>query len=137
MFVKVPCPVFLPNKWRTLQQTEKFKYLEVTFSSDGRQDELDTHIGKTSAVIHQLYQSVVLKQEQCTKAKLSFFRSVFFAILSYGHEYWIMTERVRSQVQADKMGFLQKVRGLSLIDKVKSIDIRKSFNIKLLLFHIE
>ena len=35
----------------TLQQTEKFKYLGVTFSSDGRQDnELDTRIGKASAV---------------------------------------------------------------------------------------
>ena len=40
----------------TLQQTEKFKYLGVTFLSDGRQDnELDTCIGKASAVMHQLY----------------------------------------------------------------------------------
>ena len=48
----------------TLKQTEKFKYLGFTFSSDGRQDnELDTHIGKASAVMRQLYRSVVLKRE--------------------------------------------------------------------------
>ena len=35
----------------TLKQTEKFKYLGVIFSSDSRQDnELDTRIGKASAV---------------------------------------------------------------------------------------
>ena len=76
---------------------EKFKYLRVTCLSDGRQDnELDTSIGKASAVMCQLYQSVVLKQELCTKAKLSVFRSVFVPILIYGHEYWVMTKRVRS-----------------------------------------
>ena len=36
----------------TLKQVEKFKYLGVAFTSDGRQDEeLDTRIGKTSAVM--------------------------------------------------------------------------------------
>ena len=39
----------------TLKQTEKFKYLGVTFSNDGRQDnELETRIGKVSVVIRQL-----------------------------------------------------------------------------------
>ena len=36
----------------TLQQMEKFKYLGVAFSSDGRQDyELETCIGKASTVM--------------------------------------------------------------------------------------
>ena len=41
-----------------------------------------------------------------------------------------MTERVTSRVQAAKMGFLQKVRSLSLLDKVKSTDICQSLNIE-------
>ena len=104
---------------------EKFKYLGVTFSSDGRQyNELDTRIEKESAVMSQLYGSVVLKRELCTKAKLLVFRSVFVPILTYGHECWVMTKRLISRVQAVEMGFLQKFRGLSLFDKVKSNDIR-------------
>ena len=40
----------------TLQQIEKFMYIGVTFLSYGRQDnELDTRIGKASAVMCQLY----------------------------------------------------------------------------------
>ena len=63
----------------TLKQTETFKYLGVTFSGDGRQDnELNTRFGKASAVMHHLYQSVVLKRELRTKANLSFLRLVLF-----------------------------------------------------------
>ena len=58
------------------KQSEKFKYHGVSFTSDGRQNsELDIRFGKASAVTRQLHQSVVLKRELCTKAKLSIFRS--------------------------------------------------------------
>ena len=60
----------------TLKQVEKFKYLGVAFTSDGRQDEeLDTRIGKASAVTQALHYSVVLKQELSKKAKLSIFKA--------------------------------------------------------------
>ena len=61
--------------------------------------------------------------ELCTKAKIFVFTSVFVPILTYGHESWVKTERVKSQVPAAEMGFLRKVRGLFWLDKVKSIDI--------------
>ena len=121
-----------------LKQTEKFKYLGVSFASDGRQNsELDSHIGKASAVARQLHRSVVLKRELCTKAKLSIFRSVYVPILTYGHECWTMTERVRSRVQAAEMGFLRRICGLTRLDKVKSTVIRESLNIESLLLRLE
>ena len=95
----------------TLEQVEKFKYLGVAFTSDGRQDEeLDTRIGKASAVMRALHYSVVMKRELSKKAKLSIFKAVFVPILTYGHESWVMTERMRSQVQASEMRFLRKNR---------------------------
>ena len=48
-----------------------------------------------------------------------------------------MTEKVRSQIQVVEMGFLQKVRGLFILEKVKSIDIRQSLIIEPLLLRIE
>ena len=76
--------------------------------------------------MRQLYRSVLFKREVCTKAKLSVFKSVFVSILTYGHECWVMTERVRSRVQAAEMGLSRKVRGLSLLDKVKSTFVNLS-----------
>ena len=48
-----------------------------------------------------------------------------------------MKERVRSRVQAAEMGFLRRISGLTLLDKVKSADIRESLNIELLLLRLE
>ena len=47
-----------------VKQIEKFKYLGVAFTSDGGQDEeLDTRMGKASAVMQTLHYSVVMKRE--------------------------------------------------------------------------
>ena len=94
----------------TLKQVEKLKYLGVAFTSDGRQDEeLDTRIGKASAVMRALHYSVVIKRELSKKAKLSIFKAVFVPILTYGHESWVMTERMRSRVQGFEMRFLRRI----------------------------
>ena len=46
-----------------LKQSETFKYLGISCTSDDRQNsEMDIRIGKASAVMHQLHRSVVLKQ---------------------------------------------------------------------------
>ena len=122
----------------TLKHVEKFKYLGVAFTSDGRQDEkLDTRIGKASAVMRALHYSVVMKRESSKKAKLSVVKAVFVPILTNGHESWVMTERMRSQVQASEMSFLRKIERVTLFNKVRSSEIRKSLNIEPLLLRIE
>ena len=122
----------------TLKHVEKFKYLGVTFTSDGRQDKkLDTRIGKAIAVMRALHYSVVMKRELSKKAKLSIFKAVFVPTLTYGHESWVMIKRMRSQVQASEMRFLQRIEGVTMFNKVRSSEIRKSFNIEPLLLRIE
>ena len=104
--------VLLVNK-ATLKQVEKFKNLEVVFTSDRRQDDkLDTRIDKASAVMRALHYSVVMKRELSNQAKLSLFKAVFVPISTYGHESWVMTERVRSQMQASEMRFYKKPKKL-------------------------
>ncbi|KAJ8015855.1 hypothetical protein DPEC_G00000750 [Dallia pectoralis] len=48
-----------------------------------------------------------------------------------------MTERTRSRVQAAEMGFLRKVAGLSLRDRVRSSVIREELGVEPLLLCIE
>jgi len=68
----------------TLQQVEKFKYLGVVFTSDGRRNkEIDTRIGEANAALCEPFCSVVTKRELSNTAKLSVFKSVFVPIFTY------------------------------------------------------
>ena len=87
--------------------------------------------------MRQLHRSAVPKRRLCTKAKLSIITSVYDPVLTYGHECWIMNEKVRSRVQAAELRFLRRISGLTLLDKVKSADIRESLNIESLLLRQE
>ena len=100
----------------TPKQVEKFKYLGVTFMSDGRQDEeLDTQISKASAVMQALSFSLVMKQELSKKGKTIIFQNSFCHLSShlwspfFSSMVMVTTQRVRSQVQASEMRFLKKL----------------------------
>ena len=109
----------------TLKQVEKFKYLGVAFTSDRRQDEeLATRISKASAVMRALHYSVAMKRELSKKAKLSIFKAVFVPILTYGYESWVMTKRVRSQVQESEMRFLQKIEEVCCLTRCVGLSFK-------------
>ena len=104
--------------------TKAVKFLGVVYTSDGKQnDELDTRIGKDSAVMRALHYSVVIKRELSKKAKLSLFETIFVPILTYSHKSWVSTEKVRSQVQASEMRFQQRIEGVTLFNKKHSSEI--------------
>ena len=84
-----------------------------------------------------LYRSVVVKRELSRKAKLSIYRSIYVPTLTYGHELWVMTERIRSRIQASEMSFLRRVAGCSLRDRVKSSVTQEELQVEPLLLHIE
>ena len=68
----------LQRNGATLKRVEKFNYLGVAFTSDGRQDEeLDTRIVKASAVMLVLHYSVVMKRELSKKGKALNFQNCF------------------------------------------------------------
>jgi len=68
--IAVLCLTTKPSQWtlqvsgNRLQQVEKFKYIGVGFTSDGRQNgEVDTWIVKANAVLRERYRSVATKRE--------------------------------------------------------------------------
>ncbi|KAK3569395.1 hypothetical protein QTP86_027811 [Hemibagrus guttatus] len=120
------------------EKVEEFKYLMVLFTSEGRVDrEIDRRIGAAAAVMRSMYQSVVVKKELSRKAKLSIYQSIYVPTLTYGHELWVMTERVRSRIQAAEMSFLHRVAGRSLRDRVRSSVTREELRVEPLLLYIE
>ncbi|KAK3541273.1 hypothetical protein QTP86_019410, partial [Hemibagrus guttatus] len=90
---KVACTLQVGGE--LLPQVEEFKYLGVLFTSEGRMDhEIDRRIGAVAAVMQSMYRSALVKKELSQKAKLSIYQSIYVPTLTYGHELWVMTERV-------------------------------------------
>ena len=57
------------------------------------EQEIVRQIDAASAVLRTLYRSIVVKLSQ--KVRLSVHRSIFVPTLTYGHELWVMTRRMR------------------------------------------
>ncbi|KAK3517620.1 hypothetical protein QTP70_013401 [Hemibagrus guttatus] len=55
-----------------------------------------------------MYRSVVVKKELKWKAKLSIYQSIYVPTLTYGHELWVMTERVYPTLFLLKSGMGEK-----------------------------
>ena len=78
---------------------EEFKSLGVLYTSEGRmQLEIDGRIRAALAAMQTLKQSVVVKRELSQKAKLSIYKSIYVPTLTYGHELWVVTKIMRSQI---------------------------------------
>ena len=88
-------------------------------------------------MMRALHYSDALKRELLRKSKLSVFKSIFVPLFAYGHESWLITEKMQSQMQASKMSHLRKIKGVKMFDKVRNTAIRESLNIESLLLRIE
>jgi len=104
---------------------------------EGIRPAFDHQIGVASAVMQTLHRPVVVKKELSQKAKLLIYRSIYVPTLTYGHKLWVVTERTRLWIQAAEMGFLRKVSGLSLRDRVRSSVIQEGLGVEPLLLRIK
>ena len=89
------------------------------------------------AVLRSLCRTVGMKRELSQKAKLSTYQSFFIPTLTYGHEGWVMTKRTRSRIQAAEMGFLRRVAGVSLRDRVRISAIQEGLGVEPLILCVE
>ena len=99
--------------------------------------EIDRRVRAAGAVLHVLHCTVVTKRELNWKANLSIHWSIFVPTLTYGHDRWVITKRMRSRVQAAKMGFLRRVAWVSLRDRVRSSAIQEGLGAEPLLLCME
>lgn len=61
----------------------------------GRQEaELTVRITRTSAVMCQ-FQHLAIKSGEVVKAKFATFDLLLMPILTYGHEFWVITKRMQ------------------------------------------
>ena len=65
------------------------------------------------------------------------YKSLYYPTLTYGHESWVLTDRMRSRVQAAVMRYLRRVAGVHRIDKVSNSTNRQKLNIAQLLLKVK
>ena len=99
--------------------------------------EMDRRFGAASAVMRALRRAVVVKKELSWKAKLSIYWSIYVPTLTYGHELWVVTERMRSRIQVAQMSFFRRVAGFSVRNRVRGSDICREHGAQPLLLCVE
>lgn len=90
-----------------------------------------------STVMQTLHQSVVVKKELNQRAKLLINRSVYVPTVSYGHEPWVVMERMRLRIHTGEMSYLHWESGLFLRDRVRSLVIWEGPGLEPLLLCVE
>ena len=56
---------------------------------------MDRRCAAASAVLQALCQTVMVEREHSQKAKHSIYLSSYVPTITYGHELWVVTERMR------------------------------------------
>ena len=121
-----------------IEQVKTFQYLGVTIDEKGKQDvEINSRIEKTLKMYYSMNKKFIDKKEISRETKMKVFKTIYRPILTFGYESWILTERQKSQIQAMEMKYLQRVRGVTKIDKKRNIDIREDLKIQSTLEFIE
>ena len=113
-----------------LNQVTKFKYLGCITGSKGQIDEeINGRVSKMSQNVGMMYR--ILKDRHVPKkAKLLIHMTILRPILLYGHEYWILTKKLKSKITAADMKVLRLVKGVTRIDRVRNADIYEEFKSK-------
>lgn len=101
------------------------------------QQEVDRLIRAAPALMLSLYCSIWVNRELSQKTKLPIYMSVYVSTLIDYQELWILTERMRLQIQVAKISFLSRVAGLSFRDKVRSSDSWREFRLYISLLQEE
>ena len=99
----------ITSEWSNTEAGREVQVSWVAFTSGGRQDdELDTRVKKASAVTS--FALLGCRETRIVKkGKALNFQNSFIPILTYGHELWVMIERVRSQVQCLRKDYPNKL----------------------------
>ena len=63
------------------------------------------------------------------KLKIKFYMTVIRPVLLYGAECWTVRKKEEQILEKTEMKMLRRIKGVTLRDKVKSVDIRKELGV--------
>ena len=108
-----------------IENVRTMKYLGAMLEEEGWcEAEVDHRIGAASKVIEALSKEVINRRELNKSIKLRVINATVIPTLLYACETWTLLERHKSKVQTFEMRCLRRVKGVTILDKVRNEDIR-------------
>ena len=113
----------------SLRQVNKFKYLGVTISEEGGSEEavrarVSAAWGKWRDI-----SGVISDKNMPRKLKITLYMTVIRPVLLYGAECWTVRKKEEQILEKTEMRMLRRTKGVTLRDRVKSVDIRKELGV--------
>ena len=103
----------------------KFKYLGVTISEEGGSEEAVRARVSAAWCKWRDLSGVICDKNLPRKLKIKLYMTVIRPVL-YGAECWTVGKKEEQILEKTEMRMLRRIKGVTLRDKVKSVDIRKS-----------
>ena len=89
-----------------------------------------------SAAMKTSYASNInfLKMREITeKTKIDVYKTIFCSILTHGCESWVLTNDIRSRIQAAEMKYLRGIKGITRRDVVRNEVMRQQLKVESIL----
>ena len=105
---------------------DDFQYLGSIIENNGSMEaELRARIGKATRAFCSVKMIIWDRKEISKRLKVNLFKSVVMSSLLYGCETWAITALQTQRLQAFVMGCLRSILGISKMDKVRNVEVRK------------
>ena len=117
------------RRGKHLKQVEKFKYLGTTLVSEGGCEQAVKDRVSTAWARWRELTGVMCDKKMPVKLKLKIYRTVLRPILLYGAETWALRVKEEMLLERTEMRMLRWIKGISLLEKYTSEEIRKACGI--------
>ena len=113
----------------SLRQVNKFKYLGVTISEEGGSEEAVRATVSAPWGKWRDLSGVISDKNMPRKLKIKLYMTVIRPVLLDGAECWTVRKKKEQSLEKTEMRMLRRIKGVTLRDKVKSMDIRQELGV--------
>ena len=113
----------------SLRQVNKFKYLAVTISEEGGSEEAVRARVSAARDKWRDISGVISDKNMPRKLKIKLYITVIRPVLLYGAECWTVRKKEEQILEKTETRMLRRIKGVTLTDRVKSVDIKKELGV--------